>query len=72
MEVDVCSRKNMVQRHNADQYEASDVRDYVFNRVKKYMNYVSCRYLWMGKHCIEQTDGIEKEKGHACNGLKQW
>ncbi len=62
MEVVVYSRRNMVQRRNSSQYEASNVRDCVFNSVKKYMDYVSCRYLWMDKHCIEQTEGIEKER----------
>ncbi|KAI8648307.1 HET domain-containing protein [Fusarium sp. Ph1] len=41
----------------------SSVRDTVFIRMKKYMDYVSADYLWIDKHCIDQKDGEAKEIG---------
>ncbi|KAF5627834.1 uncharacterized protein FTJAE_9102 [Fusarium tjaetaba] len=41
--------------------EPSSVRDVVFSRIKRYMDHVNCKYLWIDKHCIVQEEGEEKE-----------
>ncbi|KAH7243971.1 heterokaryon incompatibility protein-domain-containing protein [Fusarium solani] len=41
----------------------SSVRDTVFVRMKKYMEYVGAEYLWIDKHCIDQEEGEAKEIG---------
>ncbi|KAL7794229.1 heterokaryon incompatibility domain-containing protein [Trichoderma ceciliae] len=53
----------LVEGRNPRQLEPSPVRDIVFNRIMKYMNHVSVRYLWIDQHCIEQGEGEEKEIG---------
>lgn len=39
----------------------SDVRDSVFERIKKYMMRFNLRYLWIDRECIKQVDGEEKK-----------
>ncbi|OBS15001.1 hypothetical protein FPOA_14028 [Fusarium poae] len=41
----------------------SSVRNTVFSRMQRYMNYENAKYLWIDKHCIQQEDGKAKEIG---------
>jgi hypothetical protein len=43
--------------------ESSSVRDNVFSRMRRYMDYFGVKYLWIDKHCIQQEEGEEKEIG---------
>ncbi|KAI3322845.1 heterokaryon incompatibility protein-domain-containing protein [Xylariaceae sp. AK1471] len=38
----------------------SDVRDSVFERVRKYMDRFNLRYLWIDRHCIVQEESEKK------------
>ncbi|KAF4453785.1 hypothetical protein F53441_3611 [Fusarium austroafricanum] len=42
--------------------EPSTVRDIVFTRMRRYMNRVDAKYLWIDKHCIQQ-EGEPKQIG---------
>lgn len=62
-EIDVPDGGYMVQKIGLRELEPSSVRDTVFTRMKKYMDYVSVRYLWIDQHCIQQQEGEAKEVG---------
>ncbi|KAH7161797.1 heterokaryon incompatibility protein-domain-containing protein [Dactylonectria macrodidyma] len=53
----------MVQKIGSRVLKKSTVRNTVFSRMKKYMGYVSVRYLWIDQHCIQQQEGEAKEVG---------
>ncbi|KAI0903615.1 heterokaryon incompatibility protein-domain-containing protein [Ustulina deusta] len=55
-----------VEQKGSDLPAPSPVRDSVFNRIQRYMEHTSTKYLWIDQHGIEQEDGEEKELGiHA-------
>ncbi|KAF4444198.1 hypothetical protein FACUT_779 [Fusarium acutatum] len=62
-EVDISDGGFLVEDIKSGHVEASSVRDTVFSRMKRYMDHVNCKYLWIDKHCILQKDGEEKEIG---------
>ncbi|RSL77240.1 hypothetical protein CEP51_009260 [Fusarium floridanum] len=51
----------MVESVASSGVERSSVRDTVFFRMKKYMDYVGVKYLWIDKHCIDQKEGESQE-----------
>ncbi|RFU26786.1 hypothetical protein B7463_g9556, partial [Scytalidium lignicola] len=52
----------VVQSRNASR-RPSGVRNSVFKRARRYMDYVNVKYLWIDQHCIEQREGRAKETG---------
>lgn len=62
-EMDIPHGGYLVQDIQSWQWEPSSVRNTVFSRIRRYMDYVNCRYLWIDKHCIIQREGEEKEIG---------
>ncbi|KAG5757525.1 hypothetical protein H9Q72_014334 [Fusarium xylarioides] len=69
-EVDIPDGGFLVEDIKYGHIEASSVRDTVFSRMKRYMDYVNCNYLWIDKHCIIQEEGEEKEIGRALDALQ--
>jgi len=43
--------------------EPSPVRNSVFDRLQRYMEYSGAKNLWIDQHCIEQKPGRERERG---------
>ncbi|KAF4948194.1 hypothetical protein FGADI_9822 [Fusarium gaditjirri] len=62
-EVDDSDGGYLVQDIESGQPEPSSVRNTVFSRIKRYMDHMKCRYLWIDQHCIQQKEGKEKEIG---------
>ncbi|KAF5723465.1 hypothetical protein FMUND_1789 [Fusarium mundagurra] len=62
-EVNVSDGGYLVQDIQSGQKKPSSVRNKVFSRIKRYMDYEGCDYLWIDKHCIIQEEGKEKEIG---------
>ncbi|KAI1044291.1 hypothetical protein LB504_013046 [Fusarium proliferatum] len=62
-EIDIPHGGYLVQDIQSWQWEPSSVRNTVFSRIRRYMDHVKCRHLWIDKHCIIQEDGEEKEIG---------
>ncbi|KAF5530776.1 transcriptional regulatory moc3 [Fusarium mexicanum] len=53
----------LVEDLKSGNVEPSSVRDAVFSRIKRYMDHVNCKYLWIDKHCIDQEEGEENQAG---------
>ncbi|RBR10324.1 hypothetical protein FVER53590_12429 [Fusarium verticillioides] len=53
----------LAQNIQSGQVEPSPVRDKVFSRIRRYMDHVNCKYLWIDQHCIVQEEGEDKEIG---------
>ncbi|KAF5982128.1 hypothetical protein FCOIX_3892 [Fusarium coicis] len=62
-EADLPDGGYLAQNIQSGQLEPSLVRDTVFSRIKRYMDHVNCKYLWIDQHCIVQEEGEEKEIG---------
>lgn len=62
-EIDIPHGGYLVQDIQSWQWEPSSVRNTVFSRIRRYMDHVKCRHLWIDKHCIIQREGEEKEIG---------
>ncbi|SCV31966.1 uncharacterized protein FFFS_03065 [Fusarium fujikuroi] len=62
-EINVSDGGYLVQDIQSGQREPSSVRNRVFSRIKRYMDYRQCKFLWIDKHCIIQEEGKEKEIG---------
>ncbi|SCO43007.1 uncharacterized protein FFMR_07167 [Fusarium fujikuroi] len=62
-EIDIPHGGYLVQDIESGQWEPSSVRNTVFSRIRRYMDHVKCRHLWIDKHCIIQEAGEEKEIG---------
>ncbi|KAF4497070.1 hypothetical protein FAGAP_6765 [Fusarium agapanthi] len=62
-EVDIHDGGFLVEDIKSGNVEPSSVRDAVFSRIKRYMDHVDCKYLWIDKHCIRQEEGEENEIG---------
>ncbi|SCO91421.1 uncharacterized protein FRV6_15549 [Fusarium oxysporum] len=62
-EVNVPDAGYLVQDIESGQMKQSSVRNTVFSRIKRYMDHINCKYLWIDQHCIRQQDGEEKEIG---------
>ncbi|KAH8800605.1 heterokaryon incompatibility protein-domain-containing protein [Xylogone sp. PMI_703] len=62
-EQDIQSGGYVVQPSSANQPQPSSVRNGVFKRARRYMDYVNSKYLWIDQHCIEQREGRAKETG---------
>ncbi|KAI1176042.1 heterokaryon incompatibility protein-domain-containing protein [Nemania sp. FL0916] len=52
-----------VQDWRSKELAPSKVRDNVFHRIRRYMDYKRIEYLWIDQHGIEQQDGEEKKTG---------
>ncbi|KAJ4037823.1 hypothetical protein NW761_006286 [Fusarium oxysporum] len=62
-EVNVPDAGYLVQDIESGQMKQSSVRNTVFSRIKRYMDHINCKYLWIDQHCIHQQEGETKEIG---------
>ncbi|KAK2666113.1 Heterokaryon incompatibility [Fusarium oxysporum f. sp. vasinfectum] len=62
-EISVPSGGYLVEDICSGKPSPSSVRNTVFSRMRRYMNYENAKYLWIDKHCIQQEDGKAKEIG---------
>ncbi|RKK37066.1 hypothetical protein BFJ67_g12519 [Fusarium oxysporum f. sp. cepae] len=62
-EVNVPDAGYLVQDIESGQMKQSSVRNTVFSRIKRYMDHINCKYLWIDQHCIHQEEGETKEIG---------
>ncbi|KAF5687111.1 transcriptional regulatory moc3 [Fusarium circinatum] len=62
-EISVADGGYLVEDIKSGNVKPSSVRNAVFSRIKRYMDHVNCKYLWIDKHCILQEEGEEKEIG---------
>ncbi|KAF5230747.1 hypothetical protein FANTH_13739 [Fusarium anthophilum] len=62
-EIDIPYGGFLVEDLKSGNVEPSSVRDAVFSRIKRYMDHVNCKYLWIDKHCIDQEEGEANQIG---------
>ncbi|RKK70077.1 hypothetical protein BFJ69_g12190 [Fusarium oxysporum] len=62
-EVDISDGGYLVEDIQSGHPKPSSVRNIVFSRIKRYMDYVKSDYLWIDQHCIHQQEGESKEIG---------
>lgn len=62
-EVDISDGGYLVEDIQTGHPKPSSVRNIVFSRIKRYMDYVKSDYLWIDQHCIHQQEGESKEIG---------
>ncbi len=48
------SKKYCVESWNGNRLRRLKVRNYVFDRILRYMHYNKVRFLWIDRHCIRQ------------------
>ncbi|XXH01562.1 hypothetical protein Hte_007922 [Hypoxylon texense] len=53
----------VVQEPGSSRGKTSPVRNNIFRRIRKYMEYNDVKFLWIDQHCIEQKRGEAKEIG---------
>ena len=63
LEKDLRTGGYIVEGRERGRLQPSLVRNSVFARIRKYMDHVSARYLWIDHHCVEQREGEPKEIG---------
>ncbi|RKK95472.1 hypothetical protein BFJ68_g14758 [Fusarium oxysporum] len=62
-EVDISDGGYLVEDIQSGHPKPSSVRNIVFSRIKRYMDYVKSGHLWIDQHCIHQQEGESKEIG---------